>query len=550
MKRIYFWLILGVISFFSCKKEVIQFSLNASASPIKAGTISPESGTYENGQFLNILATPKSEYLFKEWQGDLSGTLNPASVLMDKNKSILGVFERRQYPLNLTIEGSGSIKEEIIAVATDSQYPSGTTVKLTAKANVGSEFDSWTGDVNSRDSSITIIVKNTINLIAKFKVSPPIVPAVNTEILPNINWNDHASGKNAPYDINNDGIPDIVSYESMTNRNKNPAIVKILDYNGKTILNFDIKDYKKNIRDSLGNVLIDFSDLNNDGYLDLGLSYMAEWWNGTPGEPGSYAKYIGNNIFLLLSKKSFNYDVIEVLDAPNDPIQFNINIADWDSDGLLDVLYSIYWRGRYLKNLGGNVFEKRILNPRFNQGISNKVDFDKDGSVDYINLFIKEKDENGNLLPGNEKSQVLTIMTSKGILNFDVIGKTLEKYIYMKKGITSCERISVIDGDNDGDMDLVVGGVKVSNEGNWTYFQEYFENNGFQFIFKENYIEFESNLIGELQTWVLDIDRDGDSDLFYPTYRKSILNTKGNQYFWWENTGKGFKINKKFKLIY
>ena len=46
------------------------------------------------------------------------------------------------------------------------------------------------------------------------------------------------------------------------------------------------------------------------------------------------------------------------------------------------------------------------------------------------------------------------------------------------------------------------------------------------------------------------IDKDGDIDLFYPSYRKSQLNAPRGGYFWWENTRKGFKINKNFYLKY
>lgn len=509
----------------------------------------PSGREYPHGTRVELKPIPKEEWVFESWGGDLSGIETPKIITVDKEKNVIVKFKRRDYPLNLTITGEGTVEEKIISTPGGKTYPFQTVVQLTPKAKEGWEFESWGGDLTGTEIPINITVDKEKNVTANFK-EYTTVPAVNTELLSQINWNDHAAGKNTIYDINKDGIPDIISYEAMTNKNINPAIVKILDYTGKSIFDFNIKNYKPNIRDSLGNVLIDYADLNGDGYLDLGLSYMAEWWYGTPGEPGSYADYIGNNIFLLLSKNSFNYDVIEVLDAPNDPVQFNLNIADWDSDGLLDVLYSIYWRGKYLKNLGNNNFEKRVLTPKFNQGMSNKVDFDGDGKIDYINLFVKERDENRNLQPGDEKSQVLSILTSSTVLNFDVIGKTLEKYVYPLKDIISCERISLVDGDLDGDKDLIIGSVKISSTGNWTYLQEYFENTGSQFVFKDNFIEIDESMIGELQVWVKDLDGDGDEDLFYPTYRKSQLNGINGKYFWWENTGNGFKINKKFKLIY
>jgi len=56
--------------------------------------------------------------------------------------------------------------------------------------------------------------------------------------------------------------------------------------------------------------------------------------------------------------------------------------------------------------------------------------------------------------------------------------------------------------------------------------------------------------VGEFQAWTKYIDNDGDTDLFYPTYRKGQLNAPRGAYFWWENIGKRFKVNKKFILKY
>jgi hypothetical protein len=441
------------------------------------------------------------------------------------------------------------VKEEVIAVASQAQYPSGTTVKLTAKPNLGSSFSEWKGDKTGTDSVLTILISKPFSLVAKF-MDKPLIPAVNTDLFPNLNWNDHAAGKNAPYDFNNDQIPDIVSYRRVSEKSILPSIFEIKDYTGTSIFSFDLKAFKPAARDSLQHIMVDYQDLNNDGFYDFGLSYMGEWWTGQPGTPGSKANYIGNNIYLLLSKGKLQYDVIEILDEPNKPLSFNISLFDWDFDGKQDVLLSDYNHGDYLKNLGNNRFERRKLGPPlFNQSVSNKLDFDGDGLLDYVNLYINQIDENGNYT-SKDMSQTLSVMNSKGVSNFPVVGKTLKKYIYMNGDIISVERIAMVDGDGDGDKDLIVGSCEVKPNSPWYYLQEYFENTGKQFEYRPNYIEIDKKLIGELQVWTGDVDKDGDMDLFYPTYRKSQLNGVNGAYFWWENTKKGFKINKDFYLKY
>jgi hypothetical protein len=372
------------------------------------------------------------------------------------------------------------------------------------------------------------------------------VPAINTDLFPDLNWNDHAQSKNAPYDFNNDGIPDILTYRRISNTSVLPPIFEIKDYTGKSIFTFNIKEINPQIRDSLNNLIYDYRDINGDGYLDLALTYMGEWWFGQPGAQGSISKFYGANTYLLISKGNLQYDVTEIINNLDNQAQFNVNLFDWDFDGKVDVLPNSMSEGSYFKNMGNNTFEKKSISPLFSQMIGNKLDYDKDGKLDFVNLYVRQKDENGNYNTNNS-AQTLTVVTAKEVLNFLVTGKVIDKSIYISANVRSSERISMIDGDGDGDMDLVVGGVLIENN-RWSYFQEYFENTGAKFEYRDNYIEIDKSLIGELQAWTYDIDKDGDMDLFYPTYSKSKLKSPKSEYFWWENTKTGFKINRKFNL--
>lgn len=159
--------IISIISI-SCSKEILHHKLSVDVSPINGGTVTPPSNSYEKGQSLQMLATSAGEYVFKEWKGDLTGTSNPATLVVDKDKQVTGSFEKRQYPLNLTIEGNGTVKEEIIAIASQTQYPSGTTVRLTPQPLEGWIFSGWSGDLNSLANPLDIKVEKTISLKATF----------------------------------------------------------------------------------------------------------------------------------------------------------------------------------------------------------------------------------------------------------------------------------------------------------------------------------------------------------------------------------------------
>jgi len=168
LKKNLYLLIISLFSF-ACTKEIIQQKLTTSATPVNGGTVSPASGSFENGSLQSILATPSGEYIFKEWQGNLSGNVNPSPLKMDADKEVIGAFVKRQYPLNLTYEGSGTVKEEIISIASNSQYPSGTTVKLSPSPAEGWQFVSWKGDVNSKDNHLTLLINSSKSITAVFE---------------------------------------------------------------------------------------------------------------------------------------------------------------------------------------------------------------------------------------------------------------------------------------------------------------------------------------------------------------------------------------------
>jgi hypothetical protein len=503
--------VFGYLLFIGCKKmEVVVTPPPVVVVPEEAIKFSTniDTGTYYASDTLPIVITVSSKIPSAGIIYSITTTWTDSSKQIFKLDTTLSASS-----LSLNIPGHKRIGNYTI------------TLTLTSKAT------------SSNNNSKSI---NFLNI--------PVVPAINTEIFSNLNWNDHAQSKNSPYDFNNDGVPDILTYRRISNTSVLPPIFEIKDYTGKSIFTFNIKEANPKVRDSLNNLIYDYRDINGDGYLDLALTYMGEWWSGQPGAQGSIAKFYGANTYLLISKGNLQYDVTEIINNLGNQAQFNVNLFDWDFDGKVDILPNSMNDGSYFKNMGNNKFEQRAIAPLFSQMIGNKIDYDKDGKLDFVNLYVRQKDENGNYNTTNS-SQILTLVTAKEVLNFPVVGKVIDKSVYISSNVRSAERISMIDGDGDGDLDLVVGGILVENN-ILSFYQDYFENTGIKFEYRDNYIQIDKSLIGELQSWTFDIDKDGDMDLFYPTYSKSKLGTPKWSYFWWENTKAGFKINKKFRLKY
>jgi len=159
-----------VILFATCKKDVPQKQLTVNVTPDVGGSVTPSSGTYAIGSTVKVLATPSAEYVFKEWTGGFTGTTNPANVIMDLDKTITAVFEKRDYPLSLTIVGSGTVKEEIIKIASSAtNYKSGTTVRLTPQPSAGFQFKKWSGDDTTSRTPLDLVVSKPINLTCTFE---------------------------------------------------------------------------------------------------------------------------------------------------------------------------------------------------------------------------------------------------------------------------------------------------------------------------------------------------------------------------------------------
>lgn len=85
--------ILFVLSIFlSCVEETPQYTISTSADPVEGGTISPASGTHDEGTQLSFEATPNDGYHFERWSGALTGTSNPQAHTLTQDVSVTAHF--------------------------------------------------------------------------------------------------------------------------------------------------------------------------------------------------------------------------------------------------------------------------------------------------------------------------------------------------------------------------------------------------------------------------------------------------------------------------
>jgi uncharacterized protein (TIGR02145 family) len=82
---------------------------------------------------------------------------------MNRNYNIIGIFEKRDYPLKITIEGNGTVEEQIVQQKS-TDYPYRTIVELMAYPDNGWQFIEWGGDIVGGKNPILITMGVEFNI--------------------------------------------------------------------------------------------------------------------------------------------------------------------------------------------------------------------------------------------------------------------------------------------------------------------------------------------------------------------------------------------------
>ena len=144
---------------------IVKYTITLSAG--EGGTVSTTGGEYESGQTVSVTATPQGEYVFTSWSdGNTNAT---RTITIGSNSTLTANFEKRKYPLTVNFDGEGEVIEEIVNSGRTTEYDSGTTVKLTAQAAAEWVFVGWTGDIESTEESVQIVIGEPKEVTATFE---------------------------------------------------------------------------------------------------------------------------------------------------------------------------------------------------------------------------------------------------------------------------------------------------------------------------------------------------------------------------------------------
>ena len=108
------------------------------------------------GTTVQVKASATTGYVFDHWSGDLTGSANPASIVMAGNKSVTAVFKKVQYTLTTAVSPTGA--GSVTLTPSGGVYDVGTTVQVKASATTGYVFDHWTGDLTGSTNPTSIVM--------------------------------------------------------------------------------------------------------------------------------------------------------------------------------------------------------------------------------------------------------------------------------------------------------------------------------------------------------------------------------------------------------
>ena len=147
-----------------------SYSLNVTAT--NSGTVSKTpartNNKYFEGEVVSLQAQTLPALQFSNWSGDLTGAVNPSSVTMNANKTIVANFAAiPTYKLNVTVAGVGGVTLS----PAGGEYAENTVVTLTANPILGSTFVGWGGNLSGINQVQSITMTSTKNVTATFNSS-------------------------------------------------------------------------------------------------------------------------------------------------------------------------------------------------------------------------------------------------------------------------------------------------------------------------------------------------------------------------------------------
>lgn len=171
---------------------VQQFALDVAMSGTGGGSVSgPDiscpgdcSQTYDAGTVITLAAAPDAASIFTGWSGACSG-VGACEITLAGAVSVTATFTARQFPLTVTLagSGSGSVTSNPAGISCGATctagFDAGTLVTLTAAAAPSSSFAGWSGACTGTGACV-VTLSEAQSVTATFEAST--IASVSAEV--------------------------------------------------------------------------------------------------------------------------------------------------------------------------------------------------------------------------------------------------------------------------------------------------------------------------------------------------------------------------------
>lgn len=288
---------------------------------------------YNAGTTVRLTATPNEGWVFAGWTGDIESEDLVIEVPIEKGTSVSALFNRDSFELNITIEGEGTVKEEVIVQP--SQYDYETVVRLTAVPADGWEFSGWSN--GSTENPLELTVVSVLNIQAIFTKIENYFPI-------NVIGNGTYQRLNSPYPPLEYEIELISGNKNENGNYSKGSIIRLsakenpgweIAYSQTTTLNQDIivedtLEFKLNV-EAYSSTFFPINELNSDGtFLNVGMNIGAypEW-----NEPNSELNYyITDNFMYPDYVEEYKDRIFEIRQLLGEWGPLDILIYDWEQN--------------------------------------------------------------------------------------------------------------------------------------------------------------------------------------------------------------------------
>ena len=130
------------------------------------GSVDFSGGSFKSGSTITLTATPNQGFIFSGWSN--GSTQNPLTIEVNSDQTISAQFSKERFALKININGEGEVREEIINTGKNTDYESGTTIRLTPIPSENWSFYRWNNQITDTTSIKEIEITEAKTVDVKF----------------------------------------------------------------------------------------------------------------------------------------------------------------------------------------------------------------------------------------------------------------------------------------------------------------------------------------------------------------------------------------------